>query len=117
MIFSPWLKCMFFLGCYSYRLDSDIVAPYEKWVLHDPAVQEKKQEIDYAQLKTGKGKVAWFVSNCGAQNNRLEYAKELSKYIAVDIYGSCGDKKCGRHQKNCDNMLKTEYKFYLSFEV
>ena len=27
--------------------------------------------------------VAWFVSNCGARNGRLAYAKELQKYIQV----------------------------------
>ena len=40
---------------------------------------------NYALGKTKK--VAWFVSNCGARNKRLEYARELSKHIEVDIYG------------------------------
>lgn len=35
-----------------------------------------------------RNKVAWFVSNCGAKNSRLEYARELAKYIQVDIFGS-----------------------------
>lgn len=93
------------------------MAPYEKFVLYDPAVLQKKQPVDYAKTKSGKAKVAWFVSNCGAKNNRLEYAEELSKYITVDIYGGCGSKQCGRHQTNCIDMLKTDYKFYLAFEV
>ena len=28
--------------------------------------------------------VAWFVSNCKAKNNRLNYAKKLSKHIQVN---------------------------------
>ena len=27
--------------------------------------------------------VAWFVSNCNARNNRLQYARELAKHIQV----------------------------------
>uniref|UniRef100_A0A8D8SEM5 Fucosyltransferase n=1 Tax=Cacopsylla melanoneura TaxID=428564 RepID=A0A8D8SEM5_9HEMI len=68
---------------------------------------------NYAANKTHK--VAWFVSNCGAKNNRLQYAHELSKYIEVDIYGSCGTKKCPRISK-CFRLLDTKYKFYLAFE-
>lgn len=39
------------------------------------------QNRDFAANKTKA--VAWFVSNCGARNGRLTYAKELSKYIQV----------------------------------
>ena len=35
-----------------------------------------------------ENKVAWFVSNCGAKNKRLEYAQELGRYIDVDIFGT-----------------------------
>ncbi|XP_043230579.1 glycoprotein 3-alpha-L-fucosyltransferase A-like [Amphibalanus amphitrite] len=99
----------------TYRHDSDIVAPYEKWVYYDDSVHFRKQEINYAAKKTKK--VAWFVSNCGAINKRLQYAKELAKYIEVDIYGSCGTKKCPRSMgKKCFEKLSNEYKFYLAFE-
>lgn len=61
--------------------------------------------------------MAWFVSNCGARNGRLNYAKELQKHIGVDIYGSCGTKRCPRSQaKSCFDLLNKEYKFYLAFE-
>jgi glycoprotein 3-alpha-L-fucosyltransferase len=61
--------------------------------------------------------VAWFVSNCGARNGRLQYARELSKYISVDVYGACGTKKCPRTTANkCFDMLDKDYKFYLAFE-
>ncbi|XP_045174448.1 glycoprotein 3-alpha-L-fucosyltransferase A-like [Mercenaria mercenaria] len=100
----------------SYRRDSDIVAPYEKFVKYNrtvPHIQPKLTK-NYAAGKTKK--VAWFVSNCRATNTRLEYAEELSKYIQVDIFGKCGDKKCPRGQNSCSEMLNKEYKFYLSFE-
>lgn len=51
--------------------------------------------------------VAWFVSNCGARNSRLQYAHELQKYIEVDIFGACGTKKCPRYQPFLPNLLST----------
>ncbi|XP_069985759.1 glycoprotein 3-alpha-L-fucosyltransferase A isoform X2 [Penaeus vannamei] len=99
----------------TYRHDSDIVAPYEKWVYYDPNIRQKTQEINYAANKTKQ--VAWFVSNCGARNNRLQYAKELGRYIGVDIYGACGVKRCPRsNSAKCFEMLNKDYKFYLAFE-
>ena len=99
----------------SYRHDSDIVAPYEKFVLHDENVRTLPQNRSYAEGKTKH--VAWFVSNCASRNGRGDYAKELSKYIPVDIYGACGPFKCPRKDSNkCYEMLNKDYKFYLSFE-
>ena len=34
----------------------------------------------------------------------------------MDIYGSCGSLKCSRGNKQCFEMLDTDYKFYLAFE-
>lgn len=62
-------------------------------------------------------KVAWFVSNCSARNNRLQFAHELGKYIQVDIYGACGTYKCSRTTADkCFDILDRDYKFYLAFE-
>uniref|UniRef100_A0A6A7FRF1 Fucosyltransferase n=1 Tax=Hirondellea gigas TaxID=1518452 RepID=A0A6A7FRF1_9CRUS len=99
----------------TYRHDSDLVAPYERWVYHDPFIKQMDQGVNYAINKTKQ--VAWFVSNCGARNNRLQYAKELSRYIGVDIYGACGTKRCPRsNSARCFDMLNRDYKFYLAFE-
>ncbi|CAG9768581.1 unnamed protein product [Ceutorhynchus assimilis] len=99
----------------TYRRDSDIVAPYERWTYFDPEVKQQVQNKDYSVNKTKK--VAWFVSNCGARNNRLQYARELGKYIEVDIYGGCGSFKCPRSDdKKCFTILESDYKFYLAFE-
>ena len=98
-----------------FRHDSTIVTPYERWTYYNENVKVRKQEKNYAEGKTRQ--VAWFVSNCGARNGRLQYAKELQKYISVDIYGACGTKKCPRsQQKNCFDKLSKDYKFYLAFE-
>ncbi|KAF8777399.1 Glycoprotein 3-alpha-L-fucosyltransferase A like protein [Argiope bruennichi] len=107
----------FFNWTASYRHDSDVVAPYEKWVPYPDAPPRINAPLrNYAYGKTGK--VAWFVSNCAARNRRLQYARELSKYIQVDIFGKCGGvRTCPRASASrCFNMLNREYKFYLAFE-
>ncbi|KAF2900250.1 hypothetical protein ILUMI_05934 [Ignelater luminosus] len=98
----------------TYRWDSDLVTPYEKWVYYDPKVTQKRQERNYAANKTKK--VAWFVSNCFARNNRLKYAQELQNYISLDIYGACGTLTCSRQDPRCFQLLDRDYKFYLAFE-
>ncbi|XP_029653364.2 glycoprotein 3-alpha-L-fucosyltransferase A-like [Octopus sinensis] len=96
----------------TYRQDSTIVYPYGKFRYFNKSVRQKVQFQNYAAGKTKK--VAWFVSNCRPRNNRMGYAKELGKYIQVDIYGRCGTKFCTK--RKCLKMLKKEYKFYLAFE-
>jgi len=99
----------------TYRTDSTVVAPYERWQYFNENARVADQGYNYAENKTRK--VAWFVSNCGARNGRLQYARELAKYIEVDIYGACGTKRCPRTEASkCFNMLNTDYKFYLAFE-
>ncbi|RWS20021.1 alpha-(1:3)-fucosyltransferase 9-like protein, partial [Leptotrombidium deliense] len=62
--------------------------------------------------------VAWFVSNCRSASNREEYVKQLSKFIDVDIYGTCGKLKCGKKQyyDQCKEMAAMKYNFFLAFE-
>ncbi|KAK7447796.1 hypothetical protein BaRGS_00040162 [Batillaria attramentaria] len=99
----------------TYRHDSTIVTPYEKFVPLNPSLLTRTPTRNYAAGK--RRKVAWFVSNCYALNNRMEYARELGQYIQVDVYGDCGTFQCSRHQSDeCFNMLNRDYKFYLSFE-
>lgn len=100
----------------SYRYDSDIVAPYEKFrYLNDPGFESTVPKVNYALNKTKM--VAWFVSNCFTSNGRQNYVKQLQNYVPVDIYGHCGTMKCPRQQSgDCYKLLKTDYKFYLSFE-
>lgn len=97
----------------SYRWDSDIPRVSGYFIKYNSP--ESDDGVNYAEGKTKK--VAWFVSNCKPHNNRTVYAKELAKYISVDIYGACGDLQCSRSNENeCFKMLESDYKFYLSFE-
>lgn len=100
----------------TYRHDSDIVAPYEKFVPYEKTAKIRaKPRRNYAANKTKK--VAWFVSNCAAQNGRMDYGEQLSRYIEVDIYGACGRHQCPRaNTDKCFELLNKDYKFYLSFE-
>ena len=49
----------------TYRRDSTIVTPYERWEYYDRSIKTRIQDRNYAANKTGQ--VAWFVSNCGAR--------------------------------------------------
>uniref|UniRef100_A0A914DKM3 Fucosyltransferase n=1 Tax=Acrobeloides nanus TaxID=290746 RepID=A0A914DKM3_9BILA len=95
----------------SYRWDSDIVVPYGKYIPFDSPRMENAIK-DYS---TGKSrKVAWLVSNCFTRNRRREYANMLSKYIQVDVYGSCGNGRISHVEGK--RLIKDKYKFYLAFE-
>ncbi|ESO97562.1 hypothetical protein LOTGIDRAFT_152652 [Lottia gigantea] len=99
----------------TYRHDSTLVAPYERFQPFNESELTKPQNKNYAAGKTKT--VAWFVSNCGARNGRRQYADKLAEHIKVDIYGGCGPLKCPRHQSGkCFDMLNKDYKFYLAFE-
>ncbi len=67
----------------TYRSDSTLVAPYERWQYYNENVRQNEEAkgVNFAANKTKA--VAWFVSNCGARNGRLAYAKELQKHIQV----------------------------------
>lgn len=100
----------------TYRHDSTIVAPYEKW--HAFQEEKKNQTLSVKNYASGKKKLAAiFVSNCETSNNRMGYVRELQKYMTVDVYGACGHNQCDRSSElECFEMLKKDYKFYLAFE-
>ncbi|KAL1470690.1 hypothetical protein MTO96_024107 [Rhipicephalus appendiculatus] len=78
----------------TYRHDSDIVAPYEKFVSYDDGGTSAQRPASSVPPRNKTKKVAWFVSNCAARNQRLQFARKLAAYIDVDIYGTCGSLKC-----------------------
>ncbi|XP_004525866.1 alpha-(1,3)-fucosyltransferase C [Ceratitis capitata] len=114
----------------SYRLDSDIVWPYQ--VIEDietgeavaPAVHTKWRTVpgdwndtSVWQLWAGKTRMAaWFVSHCETLSKREKLAAALQEHIDVDIYGKCGNLSCPYTSNECDELLDTRYKFYFSFE-
>lgn len=99
----------------TYRSDSILNTPYEKFsTFRNITYLPKKLSRNYAKGKTKLA--AWFVSNCGASNGRMEFVKELQQYARIDIYGQCGKLSCDRYSQDCFEKLKKEYKFYLAFE-
>eukprot|EP01124_Arcella_intermedia_P030178 TRINITY_DN653_c0_g1_i1.p1 TRINITY_DN653_c0_g1~~TRINITY_DN653_c0_g1_i1.p1 ORF type:complete len:353 (-),score=36.77 TRINITY_DN653_c0_g1_i1:505-1563(-) len=69
-----------------------------------------------------KRRAVWFVSNCKfVNNNRMEFAQELSQHFPIDFYGSCFDAyppDLPRDRYDTDAMRRFvgTYKFFLSFE-
>lgn len=106
----------------TFRRDSTIVSPYAKYVpanlAADFGVEEPNEHVGGKSYAAGKTKlVAWFASNCFTTNNRIEFVKELAKYVQVDVFGKCGNMECSKDFKEkCYDMLSSEYKFYLAFE-
>ncbi|XP_046577989.1 glycoprotein 3-alpha-L-fucosyltransferase A-like [Haliotis rubra] len=98
---------------FDYRVDSDIPAPYGVLQARNDTIDK-----DYSAIfKQKNGTIAWMVSNCAGDSKRMEYVKELMKYVQVDIYGACGNHKCPKKDgPACFEMLSSKYKFYLSFE-
>lgn len=52
-------------------------------------------------------------------SGREFYVKELRRHLHVDVFGSCGDLRCGKTHRDVEcysRLLQPTYKFYLSFE-
>ena len=61
--------------------------------------------------------IAWFCSHKSTHSRREDYAKELGRYIQIDVYGKCGNLSCEpRNSAECDALVLPEYKFYLAAE-
>lgn len=96
----------------TYRKDSEVFTPYGfvRKRLHIP----KK---NYSSIFLNKTRnIAWVVSHCHTISKRELYVKELSKYIDVDIYGTCGKPCSLASAEECKKLLSKTYRFYLSFE-
>lgn len=126
----------FFNWTWTYKLNSDtyygyvmiknklgdIISPREDkhWLKleeMEPISEKLKNKLDSKTIAA-----AWFVSHCAVKSRRNRIAKLLQKELAnynmtIDIYGSCGTKRCPRYQANkCLRMLERNYYFYLAFE-
>ena len=103
----------------TYRRDSDVPVFYAQ-------VNRKQKQFDsnigvshnVTNVAHKPKKLAvWMVSNCNSQSKRAKYVDELKKYIPIDIYGACGDKKCPKDKwGKCMNLIAEQYMFYLAFE-
>ncbi|EDV47679.1 alpha-(1,3)-fucosyltransferase C [Drosophila erecta] len=114
----------------TYRLDSDVIWPYGQLLdiatdaVVAPSVKPpwRKPPATFNDtlvwnLWSGKTKTAaWFVSHCATLSKREVLANRLQEFFNVDIYGKCGTLRCTRGDPRCDEMLDTDYFFYLAFE-
>lgn len=112
----------------TYRMDSDITWDYGRFISIETqeiiAPSKNPQWIEpddqffdenYMKIYENKTKsIAWFVSNCDAFNRRQDLVKKMQQFIDIDIYGKCGNLTC--EGPNCDQLMTTTYKFYVSFE-
>ncbi|SPP78615.1 alpha-(1,3)-fucosyltransferase C [Drosophila guanche] len=114
------------------RLDSDVVWPYGQLQdIETGAVVAPSAQVHWRQQPTkgegndtsasrlwrGKTKMAaWFVSHCKTLSRRENLTAALQEHIEVDVYGKCGPLSCTRGDSHCDEMLDTDYMFYLAFE-
>ncbi|XP_050404376.1 alpha-(1,3)-fucosyltransferase C [Patella vulgata] len=94
----------------TYRLDSDIPVPYSYTIVKKI---ENKANKNYGEIMTNKKKlVAWVVSNCQTNSQRMKYVEQLKEIVPVDVFGRCGSPT----PKDLFGMINKTYKFYLSFE-
>ncbi|CAG7721288.1 unnamed protein product [Allacma fusca] len=100
----------------SYRLDSDIYAPYSR--LLPRSLEEINNYARVSETIKKKTKMAaWIVSHCVTKSKREDLVAQLKKYFPIDVYGYCGDLECpGNRQISCYKEIGHTYKFYLSFE-
>jgi glycoprotein 3-alpha-L-fucosyltransferase len=99
----------------TYLSDSDFLTTYEgsaqmTWEIN------RGYKIPYSN----KTKLAAaLISNCWSDNSRrMDFINQLRKYIVVDVYGACGNKKCpiSPIKSLCKELIASEYKFYFAFE-
>ncbi|KAI5639818.1 glycosyltransferase family 10 (fucosyltransferase) c-term domain-containing protein [Phthorimaea operculella] len=130
----------FFNVTWTYRLNSDLPAPYlivtdktgaiigPKEIMHwkDQKTMLPIDESIKKKLQKKSKAVAWLVSICKTASEREKYVTGLNNalkpyWLTVDIFGKCGSMpyKCGRPDlmlPDCWEMIEEEYYFYLSFE-
>uniref|UniRef100_A0A1I8BH07 Fucosyltransferase n=1 Tax=Meloidogyne hapla TaxID=6305 RepID=A0A1I8BH07_MELHA len=113
-------KSDFFNMSFGFRMDTPGASPYGFAALLAPESKPNKyklnKQINELIFKKKKD-VAWFVSHCSTHSRREWIAKEIQKYINVDIYGSCGTLQCSKgNGLKCVQMLNTDYWFYFAAE-
>ncbi|KAF7635132.1 Glyco_tran_10_N domain-containing protein [Meloidogyne graminicola] len=103
---------------FGFRMDTPGASPYGFAALLDQESKPNKDKL-YEYIKkliAKKNKpIAWFVSHCSTHSGREWIAKEMQKYINIDIYGNCGPLQCSKGGK-CLQMLDTDYYFYFAAE-
>jgi hypothetical protein len=95
----------------TYRLDSDVPAPYfEPGLLAELAAPPAP--------KVEPAPAVLFMSNAGERSGRTEYARELMRHLAVDSYGRCLNNRRlpeDRGRATLRGVIR-HYRFTLAFE-
>ena len=98
----------------TFNRKSNVFIPYQGYALR---VKPEQVTWNYAREKTGLA--AWAVSNCRSKL-RLDYVRQLQRYISVTVYGKCNRcfesrRFCKHFDPDCQKEI-SKYKFYLAFE-
>ncbi|XP_033732597.1 alpha-(1,3)-fucosyltransferase C-like [Pecten maximus] len=113
----------------TYRRDSDFTLVHGQFRRHDTGYNMSQiHQLWRSKSKTAVG----FISHCRSRSQRDQFVDKLRSHgMDIDIYGECGNKKCGGQrdtkwqgvwnvtagrQDHCFDVLDTQYKFYLSLE-
>ncbi|XP_035709711.1 alpha-(1,3)-fucosyltransferase 10-like isoform X2 [Folsomia candida] len=100
----------------SYWRGSDIPTPYFLSIPNNSSEFKPPPSEAVAKLASKTKMVAAIVSNCDS-SDRLEYIRELQKFVGVDVFGKCGTFSCPKSENDaCLRKIEAEYKFFLSFE-
>ncbi|KAK7065533.1 Alpha-(1,3)-fucosyltransferase 7, partial [Halocaridina rubra] len=111
---------------YTYHSKSDAVMPFGRVIKLPPNMAVNNKRNYWAEKRNSVKFAAWMVSHCPTPSRREDYVHELQKHEQVDIYGACGNMKCGirrilrnvmkaKDPENCYPLMNT-YKFYFAFE-
>ena len=86
----------FFNLTMTYRLDSDILAPYDLFFEADSSDKNEPYSWDEVNsVVAKKNKTALqFVGNCYSDSGRETIMRKLSKLINLDKFGYCSGKEC-----------------------
>ena len=105
-----------FNATWTYHSKSDIYSHtyYQKFTKLSDEEKHIQQSAQKGPMSLeGKRGIAWIVGRCYANSQRERLVRALQKHMTIDIYGRCGPLYCGQ---NCDEIISSRYKFYLSFE-
>ncbi|KAH7694244.1 fucosyl transferase [Aphelenchoides avenae] len=102
----------------TYRSDSDIHVPYDRFIPTDedvPGVSKyvySWNDVEDAIAKKTKTAIQ-FVGNCYSGSGRETIVRALQRYIELDRFGYCAGRKC---DKQCEEDILPSYRFYIAFE-
>lgn len=106
------LPSNFFNLTSTYRSDSDVPVPYDRFVPINKSNFNASKVYSWAEVEAvvaRKNKTAvWFVSNCQSSSGRNVTAQKLSEKIQLDQFGRCNGRECDR---NCEAKILRKFSF------